>query len=114
MAAAGAVVFDASAALEILLPDAAARFAAAVDLVDKICSRKVVAHIPLACFNEFATGCARAVRGRRTSASVQPGEAPSIRSDQHLRRHAKLFIQCPHMLQRQPALSAQDVVDTLT
>lgn len=71
MAAAGAVVFDASAALEILLPDAAARFAAAVDLVDKICSRKVVAHIPLACFNEFATGCARAVRGRRTSASVQ-------------------------------------------
>ena len=64
MAAAGAVVvFDASAALEIRLPDAAARFAAAVDLVDKIGSRKVVAHVPLACFNEVAAGCARAVRG---------------------------------------------------
>ena len=67
MAATVAAVFDASAAVEVLLPDAAARFAVAVDLVDKIGSGKVVAHVPLGLFNEVAAGCARAVRGRRTS-----------------------------------------------
>ena len=66
MATAAAVVFDASAALEVLLPDSAARFALAVDLLEQIGSGKVVAHVPLIFFNEVAAGCARAVRGGRT------------------------------------------------
>lgn len=65
MATAAAVVFDASAALEILLPDSAARFALAANLLKKIGSSKVVAHVPLIFFNEVAAGCARAVRGGR-------------------------------------------------
>lgn len=66
-AAAAAVVLDASAALEVLLPDSAARFAMAVDLLQRIGSRQVVAHVPLIFFNEVAAGCARAVRGVRAS-----------------------------------------------
>lgn len=66
MAAAVAVIFDVGATLERLLPDAAARFAV-VDLVDKIGSGKVVADVPLVFFNEVAAGCARAVRGGRTT-----------------------------------------------
>jgi predicted nucleic acid-binding protein len=65
MAAAAAVVFDASAALEVLLPDTAARFALAADLLEKIGAGEVIAHVPLIFFNEVAAGCARAVRGGR-------------------------------------------------
>ena len=65
--AASAVVFDSSAALEVLLPDAAKRFALAIDLLQEIGSKKVVAHVPLIFFNEVAAGCARAVRGGRTT-----------------------------------------------
>lgn len=65
--AASALVFDASAALEVLLPDTAARFAMAADLLQKIGSKQVIAHVPLIFFNEVAAGCARAVRGGRTS-----------------------------------------------
>ncbi|MFZ2651786.1 MAG: hypothetical protein WA210_16945 [Burkholderiaceae bacterium] len=43
VAAAAAVVFDASAALEVLLPDTAARFAMAADLLEKIGSNQVIA-----------------------------------------------------------------------
>ena len=66
-AAAAAVVFDASAALEVLLPDSAARFEMAVDLLQDIAGGQVIAHVPLIFFNEVAAGCARAVRGERTS-----------------------------------------------
>ena len=66
MATAAAVVFDASAALEVLLPDTAARFALAVDLLEQIGSNKLLAHVPLIFLNEVAAGCARAVRGGRT------------------------------------------------
>ena len=61
--AAAAVVLDASAALEALLPDSPARFGLAVRLLEKIASGEVVAHVPLIFFNEAAAGCARAVRG---------------------------------------------------
>lgn len=63
--AAAAVVLDASAALEVLLPDTAARFALAADLLAKIGADEVIAHVPLIFFNEVAAGCARAVRGGR-------------------------------------------------
>lgn len=66
-AAAAAIVFDASAALEVLLPDTAARFAMAADLLQKVGSKQVIAHVPLIFFNEVAAGCARAVRGGRTT-----------------------------------------------
>ena len=65
--AVAAVVFDASAALEVLLPDSSARFAMAADLLEKIGSKQTIAHVPLIFFNEVAAGCARAVRGGRTS-----------------------------------------------
>ncbi len=65
MATDAAVVFDASAALQVLLPDTAARFALAVDLLEKIGTNKVIARVPLIFFNEVAAGCARAVRGGR-------------------------------------------------
>lgn len=66
-AAAAAVVLDASAALEALLPDSATRFALATELLEKIAGNEVVAHVPLIFFNEVAAGCARAVRGGRTT-----------------------------------------------
>ena len=39
-AAAAAIVFDASAALEVLLPDTAARFAMAADLLQKVAANR--------------------------------------------------------------------------
>jgi predicted nucleic acid-binding protein len=65
-AAAAAVVLDASAALEVLLPDSATRFSLAADLFEKIGTNRLIAHVPLIFFNEVAAGCARAVRGGRT------------------------------------------------
>ncbi len=66
-AAAAAVVLDASAALEVLLPDTAARLSMAGDLMEKIGTKQLIAHEPLIFFNEVAAGCARAVRGGRTT-----------------------------------------------
>jgi hypothetical protein len=54
MAEGAAVVFDASAALEVLLPDSATRFAHAANLLEQIGSDRVTAHIPLIFFNEVA------------------------------------------------------------
>ena len=65
MVAPAAVVLDASAVLEVLLPDSAARFAHAVDLLTAIGDNTVIAHVPLVFMNEIAAGCARAVRGGR-------------------------------------------------
>ena len=65
--AAAAVVLDASAALEVLLPDSPTRFELSVDLLEKIASNEVIAHVPLIFFNEVAAGCARAVRGGRVT-----------------------------------------------
>ena len=67
MAQGGAVVFDASAALEILLPDTAARFELAAELLERIGNGATIAHVPMIFFNEVAAGCARAVRGGRTT-----------------------------------------------
>ena len=66
-AAAAAVVLDASAALELLLPDSAAHFALAADLMEKVAGNNLVAHVPLLFFNEVAAGCAGAVRGGRAN-----------------------------------------------
>jgi predicted nucleic acid-binding protein len=63
--AAAAVVLDAGAVLEILLPDSAARLAQATELLERIAASTLVAHAPLIFFNEVAAGCARAVRGGR-------------------------------------------------
>lgn len=62
-----AIVLDASAALEALLPDSATRFGLATGLLEKIATNELVAHVPLIFFNEVAAGCARAVRGGRTT-----------------------------------------------
>jgi predicted nucleic acid-binding protein len=69
MAAVAAVVFDASAALEVFLPDSTVRFTKAVELLEDIAGSRVIAHVPLIFFNEVAAGCARAVRGGRATRS---------------------------------------------
>ena len=38
----------------------------AADLMEKIGTKQLIAHVPLIFFNEVAAGCARAVRGGRT------------------------------------------------
>jgi hypothetical protein len=70
-AAAAAVVLDASAALEVLLPDSATRFSLAADLFEKIGTNRLVAHVPLIFFNEVAAGCARAYAVDARSASMR-------------------------------------------
>lgn len=65
--AAAAVVLDASAALEALLPDSPTRLGLALELLERIASNEVLAHVPFIFFNEVAAGCARAVRGGRTT-----------------------------------------------
>jgi predicted nucleic acid-binding protein len=67
MGGAAEVVLDASAALEMLLPDSEKRFALSVELFEQIGSGRLFAHVPLIFFNEVAAGCARAVRGGRTA-----------------------------------------------
>ena len=74
MATAAAVVFDASAALEVLLPDTAARFALAVDLLEQIGSNKLLAHVPLALLDFAAVArppSKVAIGTRRSSARIR-------------------------------------------
>ena len=62
-----AIVLDASAALEALLPDSATRFGLATGLLEKIAGNELVAHVPLIFFNEVAAGCARRAQTHRCS-----------------------------------------------
>lgn len=59
------VVLDASAALQLILPDTAAAFDAASVLFADLAAERVKAHVPVIFFNEVAAVIARAVRGKR-------------------------------------------------
>jgi predicted nucleic acid-binding protein len=60
-----AIVLDAGAVLETVLPDSAERQAKALALLDAISTGGIVAHVPIIFFNEVAAACARAERGKR-------------------------------------------------
>lgn len=68
------VVLDASAALQLILPDTAAAFDAASVLFADLAAERVKAQVPVIFFNEVAAVIARAVRGER----ITPPQAESF------------------------------------
>lgn len=68
------VVLDASAALQLILPDTAAAFDAAGSLYTDLAAERIKAHVPVIFFNEVAAVIARAVRGKR----ITPPQAESF------------------------------------
>jgi hypothetical protein len=68
------VVLDASAALQLILPDTAAAFDAAGSLFTDLAAEHIKAHVPVIFFNEVAAVIARAVRGKR----ITPPQAESF------------------------------------
>lgn len=65
MAAAKAIVLDASAILQLVIPDSEAARQRAERLILDITAGRIVAHVPVLFLHEVASACARAVRGRR-------------------------------------------------
>jgi predicted nucleic acid-binding protein len=59
------VVLDASAALQLIIPDTATAFDAASALFADIAAERLKAHVPVIFFNEVAAAITRAVRGKR-------------------------------------------------
>jgi predicted nucleic acid-binding protein len=68
------VVLDASAALQLIVPDTATAFDAAGSLFADLAAERIQAHVPVIFFNEVAAVIARAVRGKR----ITPPQAKSF------------------------------------